>query len=101
MGGDFIGSNLVQLSTGYDFLKGVIEVAMGVFHDPQITEHSFSGVYFLSKETERLKVIIENWRDYPAIVDAGITDEELHHLECSGDRSGYLIYKSKDSRFYI
>ena len=24
MGGDFIGSNLVQLSTGYDFLQGVV-----------------------------------------------------------------------------
>ena len=28
MGGDFIGSDLVQLSTGYDFVKGVIEVAL-------------------------------------------------------------------------
>ena len=27
MGGDFIGSDLVQLSTGYDFLRGVIEGA--------------------------------------------------------------------------
>ena len=29
MGGDFIGSDLVRLSTGYDFLQGVIEVALG------------------------------------------------------------------------
>ena len=94
MGGDFIGSNLVQLSTGYDFLKGVIEVALGDFHEPQITEHSYSGVYFLSKETESLKSVIENWKEYPEIVEAEITDEELRHIECSGDRSGYLIYKS-------
>ena len=45
MGGDFIGSNLVQLSTGYDFLKGVIEVALGDFHIPLITKHQCSGVY--------------------------------------------------------
>ena len=36
MGGDFIGSHLVQLSTGYDFLRGVIEVALGEFTPPDI-----------------------------------------------------------------
>ncbi len=100
MGGDFIGSNLVQLSTGYDFLKGVIEVALGEFHQPQITENNYSGVYFLSEETKSLMPVIENWRDYPEIVEADITDSELHHIECSGDRSGYLIYKSS-SKFNI
>ena len=94
MGGDFIGSNLVQLSTGYDFLKGVIEVALGSFHKPIITEHNYSGVYFLSEETKRLKPIIESWHNYPEIIDAEITDSELRRIECSGDRSGYLIYKS-------
>ena len=101
MGGDFIGSDLVKLSTGYDFLKGVIEVALGGFHEPIITEHQFSGVYFLSKETERLKSIIENWRSHPEIVEAEITDNELRHIECSGDRSGYLIYQSKDSKVIV
>ena len=97
MGGDFIGSDLVRLSTGYDFLRGVIEVAMGDFHDPQPTEHRHSGVYFLSEETKHLKPVIEHWQDYPVIIDAEITDQQLHHIECSGDRSGYLIYQS-DSR---
>lgn len=101
MGGDFIGSDLVQLSTGYDFLKGVIEVALGDYHEPQITEHSYSGVYFLSKETERLKTVIENWQDYPEIVKSGITDNKLRNIECSGDRSGYLIYKMNNKRLLI
>lgn len=101
MGGDFIGSDLVRLSTGYDFLKGVIEVALGDFHEPVITEHQYSGVYFLSKETEKLKPIIENWQSYPEIVEAEITDNELRHIECSGDRSGYLIYQSKESKVFF
>ena len=101
MGGDFIGSNLVYLSTGYDFLKGVVEVALGDFHEPVITENSYSGVYFLSEETKQLKTIIENWKDYPDIVEAEITDNELRHIECSGDRSGYFIYKTEDKRFII
>jgi len=36
MGGDFIGSHLVELSTGYDFVKGVIDVALGSFDIPVI-----------------------------------------------------------------
>lgn len=100
MGGDFIGSDLVRLSTGYDFLKGVIEVALGEFHEPQITKQNYSGVYFLSEEKKYLKPVIENWRDYPEIVEAAITDPELHCVECSGDRSGYFIYESS-SKFNI
>ena len=100
MGGDFIGSNLVQLSTGYDFLQGVVEVAIGKFHEPQLTEHNHSGVYFLSEETKRLKPIIEKWKDLPEIIEAKITDQQLHRIECSGDRSGYLMYKSDSRQFF-
>lgn len=100
MGGDFIGSDLVRLSTGYDFLKGVIEVALGIFEEPKLTEHNHSGVYFLCKETEHLKPIIENYRNYPEIVEAEITDNELRNIECSADRSGYLIYKADCKKIF-
>ena len=52
MGGDFIGSDLVQLSTGYDFLAATIKVSLGIFDKPIMNESHCSGVYFLSKETE-------------------------------------------------
>lgn len=94
MGGDFIGSNLVQLSTGYDFLKGVIGVALGQFEEPVCSENNHSGVYFLCEETKSLLPIIQNWTDYPEIVEAEVTDNELRHIECSGDRSGFFIYKA-------
>lgn len=94
MGGDFIGSNLVQLSTGYDFVKGVIDVALGTFEVPKLTQNNYSGVYFLCKETEWVKPLILNYQDNPEIVEARITDPVLRNIECSGDRSGYLIYQS-------
>ena len=50
MGGDFIGSDLVKLSTGYDYLKGVIDVALGNFEKPVFGERHFAGVYFLCEE---------------------------------------------------
>ena len=94
MGGDFIGSDLVRLSTGYDFLKGVIDVALGEFEEPVKTINMHSGVYFLAKETEKIRPIIEHYKDYPEIVEAGITDNELRNVKCSADRSGYFIYQS-------
>lgn len=95
MGGDFIGPDLVRLSTGYDFVKDVIEVALGSFEEPVMTIRKHSGVYFLCKETEYVKPVIENWKSYPEIVEAEITDPELRNVQCSADRSGYFIYQGE------
>lgn len=96
MGGDFIGSDLVKLSTGYDFLKGVIEVAFGEFEEPKLTENKCSGVYFLCKETESILSVIQNSEKYPEIVRAEVTDPVLRRIEKSADRSGYLIYQANN-----
>jgi len=68
MGGDFIGSDLVQLSTGYDFLKGVIEVALGQPIEVKTQALARSSVVF----------------DAP------------HELTCSADRTGYVIYQNDE-----
>jgi Cys-tRNA synthase (O-phospho-L-seryl-tRNA:Cys-tRNA synthase) len=93
MGGDFIGSDLVQLSTGYDFVKGVIEVALGQFEVPVLTDNAYSGVYFLAADTSQVAHYIQQTQQYPAIVQAEQTDAELHQVTCSAERSGYFIYK--------
>ena len=95
MGGDFIGSDLVQLSTGYDFVRGVIDVALGQFAVPVITKSAYSGVYFLSAETPAVADFIQQAHLYPTIVCSERTDEALHHITCSAERSGYFIYESK------
>ena len=100
MGGDFIGSDLVELSTGYDFLGSTIKVAMGQFQMPVISENKCSGVYFLSKRTEYVKKYIENSQNYPQIVRAEITSSKLKDIQCSGDRSGYFIYQGT-SKFML
>ncbi len=71
MGGDFIGSDLVPLSTGYDFLKGVIEVALGQPIEVKVQALARSSVVF----------------DAP------------QELTCSADRTGYRIYQ--DDRLVI
>jgi biotin carboxylase len=100
MGGDFIGSHLVKLSTGYDFVKGVIDIALGHFEEPVLQYQRFSGVYFLCKETKELLPVIQNSGNYNQIVEAEITDTELHAIQCSADRSGYFIYQA-EKRFKL
>lgn len=92
MGGDFIGSHLVQLSTGYDFLKGVITIALNEFEKPQINNNSFSGVYFLSKETEYLLPYFDKKNIFD--IEKNMQNNKLSFISNSNERSGYLVYKS-------
>lgn len=91
-GGDFISYELVKLSTGYDYVKGMIEVALGEFSEPVIHEGRYSGVYFLSKETEDLKGFITKNQGQEWVYDTHIEDGPLKSLRKSQDRSGWIIY---------
>ena len=66
MGGDFIGSHLVRLSTGYDFVEGVIRVALGEIIHPEPKQIAHSSVIFEAPE----------------------------NVSCSGERTGYRIYRN-------
>lgn len=101
MGGDFIGSDLVRLSTGYDYLQGIIEIALGQFQTPVLPLNRFSGVYFLSRETARLQPLIQHPERVPEAVAAEVTDPVLRPIRCSADRSGYLIYASGQGRLIL
>ena len=93
MGGDFIGSDLVRLSTGYDFVMGVIDVALGTFEAPVLAQHKCAGVYFLCKDTEHVLPYILNPKLYSSVIRAEQTSMELSYVSCSADRSGYFIYQ--------
>lgn len=94
MGGDFIGSHLVQLSTGYDFVKAVIDVALNQFKPDFSEVKKYAGVYFLCKETEHLTPYFNKGNDFE--VQKEILNEELQYITNSNDRSGYLIYQSNE-----
>ncbi len=92
MGGDFIGSHLVELSTGYDFVKAVIDIALNQFEVPTIKYNSFSGVYFLCEETKNLLPYFEKYNDFE--IEKEIQNLAFKKITNSNDRSGYLIYKA-------
>ena len=60
LGGDYIASDLVRLSTGYDMVLGSLELATGCFSEPCIKNEHISGVYFYCSLTPDVKKYIDN-----------------------------------------
>lgn len=100
-GGDEISNQLVYLSTGFDYIKAMINVALGCFCMPtEIKNIHFSGVYFLCSQTrELLSLFLENNNDKD-IVEKKIVSTELFESTTNYDRNGYLIYQSDTKLSY-
>lgn len=94
LGGDFITSDLVRLSTDYDLVKDAMELATGDFIIPTIENHHYSGVYYYSALTPNIKKYIDNQKAYSFIVEAACNVEEIHDCKRNSDRNGYVIYQS-------
>ena len=95
MGGGYITSDLVRLSTGYDFVKGNIELVTGHFSKPIKTAQNYSGVYFLSSQTkEKVMPYLAHPQNYSWIIQSEVIDDNPQFATNNGERSGYLIYQS-------
>ena len=94
MGGDFIGSHLVKLSTGFDFLKAVIQIALGEKYTYCESEKKYSGVCFYSINSEWVKDFVTN--NKKQIIEYDISELNKMPLKESSDRSGYFIYSSTE-----
>lgn len=92
MGGDFIGSHLVELSTGYDYLKNTINTSLGIKIESFVKkDEKYSGVYFLSKLNAHLEPYFSN--NLANIIEKKILSNELVEVLDSSNRIGYLIYQ--------
>jgi len=101
LGGDFITSDLVRLSTGYDMVKGTIELATGRFEKPRKVFSKFSGVYFYSSLAPQMGDVIRNRAKYPEIVEFEIEDSPLTEVYSNADRNGYFIYQSEKRKMIL
>lgn len=99
MGGDFISSDLVRLSTGYDFVEGAIKLAVNQFEVPSFTEPMFAGVYFYSRLAPEVAKVIKMHQRWPEIVEWYLSDDPLPEVKSNADRGGYFLYQKKDGRF--
>lgn len=93
MGGDCIGSSLVNLSTGFDFVSAVIDVSMGVKPEIIKTKDECAAIHFIFSEKD-IDCLNDLKREHPQtlvfenvneITDEKITDSSL--------RFGYFIMK--------
>ena len=100
MGGDYITSDLVRLSTGYDFVEGAIKLAVNKFEEPQFPKPMFSGVYFYSKLAPEVGQVIREHEKWPEIVEWEYSDEPLMEVKSNADRRGYFLYQNNE-RFFI
>ena len=98
MGGDYITSDLVRLSTGYDFVDGAIKLAVNKFENPVLPKQMYSGVYFYNKLSPGVGEVIKQHEKYPEIVEWDISEEPLKEVRSNADRQGYLIYQSSKGR---
>lgn len=92
MGGDYIGSHLVQLSTGYDFLKAIIDVSLG--NEPEKLneqKNNFALVKFIFSDLDKkqLNKIQEEYKE--CIYEIGKIEITNQAIKSSTDRYGHYL----------
>jgi biotin carboxylase len=104
MGGDLIGSHLVQLSTGFDFVKSVIDVALNrfEFNYKEQPTNPYSGVYYITP-TPGVIIEIQNQSDqFEEVIHSevllNIGENVNPVLDGSGNRAGVIVYSSSSPR---
>ncbi len=96
MGGDCIGSDLVQISTGYDFVSMVIDVACGIMPNmTKVCEPKTAEVHFIFgvSDMEQLNDIQKNNPEWIYRVSEIEETEEGHEVVDSSTRYGYYILR--------
>jgi len=98
MGGDYIGTDLVRLSTGYDYISMVVDVSCGKkISFAKAPHYSYSEVKFIMDENTYNEYLIISADDRD-IERAVIFDSRFdHNIQNSADRYGYYILRKGDA----
>ena len=64
-GGDHIASPLTELSTGYSYIGGAIDIALGCFEKPHIEQNKqkYAGVLFVTKQTKKYEKFFNGYEN--------------------------------------
>ena len=95
MGGDFIGSDLVHISTGIDFVRAVIQIALGEKPDLEPDRKPMiAGVRFVFGQDD-VDVFHKIKKEHPEyIVEYNIDDDLSGDVTDSSTRFGYYIMQA-------
>lgn len=100
-GGDHIAWPLTELSTGYPYIKGLIEVALGEFQglDESQLRHDYAGVLFVTEQTACLKPLFDVCEKYDWLYWKNEVSKELLPLTHNdGYHTNFMMYYSKTSK---
>ncbi len=96
MGGDFIGSHLVQLTTGYDYVKAVLMVALG--EQPEKPKNNSgkrsAAIRFIFKEedAEALRRLYSEHPEYLIDYEIKLSEDDITD---SSNRQGYYMFTAE------
>lgn len=96
-GGDHIAYPLTELSTGYPYIKGAIQIALGCFEGVELAEDGkkYAGVLFVTEQTAYLKPIFDSCQNYEWCYKKNYISEELQSItHNNGFNLNYFIYCS-------
>ena len=95
MGGDCIGSSLVQLSTGIDFVKQVILISMGETPDLKSKDQKYYAAVRFVMQKDDLKVLDDlKKEDSDLLVEENVLPITSENVLDSSERFGYFLMKS-------
>ena len=101
MGGDCIGSDLLRLSTGYDFVRGVIEVAVGSFEEPVLSQPAHAGIHYVFPQPGTLWEVLfipgSQVVHHEVLAEVG---DAIAPISDSSQRPAYYIYQGKQRMPY-
>ena len=100
-GGDHISYPLTELSTGYPYITGMIQIALGHFEEPCIREDDggYAGICFVTEQTATLKPFFDTCQDHDWCYEKHEVAGGLAALEHNrGYTTNYFIYYSKERR---
>ena len=108
MGGDLIGSDLVPLSSGIDYLKAVIEISLGSFKNLTVTDYNnkqFASVSYLTSPAGTVQDIYDYTNLYPEIIKSEILVEKWGQVpqktEGSRSRVARAVYLTGNADYYL
>ena len=96
MGGDLIGSELVYHTTGIDYVKAVIQIALGEMPDlsPATTETGIAAIHYVCSD-EDIYIYKQLLIDNPDIILVANVPEKIEGaVTDSASRFGYYVLKS-------
>lgn len=100
-GGDHISYPLTELSSGYPYITGMIDIALDCFElpDTNVFEHNYAGICFITEQTRELKELFDSCEQFDWLYEKHQATEQLEQLTHNrGYDTNYFIYYARDKR---